>query len=367
MLPLKIQKSLKRNLQKQKTINSSLKDFENSTKEEKFRIVQNLLEKQHYRIVGKNKHSAVQICQWTKKSIRGEGVCYKEKFYGIKSHQCCQMTPSLFCPNRCLHCWRAIEFTTGNKIPGKIDSAKEIIDGCIEEQRNLLKGFKILPETRYKTRSKADMKKWEEAQEPMQFAISLSGEPTIYPKIGELIEELRKRGKTSFLVTNGLYPEVLKELEKKKQLPTQLYVSINAPNEKLYNKFHRSIKKDAWKKLNETLEFLPKLRKKTRTVFRINLVKDLNMFDELIPEYAQLIKKSLPQFIELKGFMHVGEAKKRLKYEQMPWHHEVVDFAKKLSIELKQLKENYEILDEFEYSRVLVMGKRKEELKIKGI
>jgi len=51
------------------------------------------------------------------------------------------------------------------------------------------------------------MKKWEEAQEPTQFAISLSGEPTLYEKVGELIEELRRRGKTSFLVTNGLYPE----------------------------------------------------------------------------------------------------------------------------------------------------------------
>ncbi|VVB79713.1 S-adenosyl-L-methionine-dependent tRNA 4-demethylwyosine synthase [uncultured archaeon] len=327
--------------------------------------VQKSLEKQHYRIVGKNKHSAVQICQWTKKAIRGEDCCYKEKFYGIKSHRCCQMTPSLWCPNQCLHCWRAIEFTTGEKIPGQIDSAKEIVDGCIEAQRNLLRGFKILPETRYKTRSKANMKKWEEAQEPMQFAISLSGEPTIYPNLGELIKELRKRKKTSFLVTNGLYPEVLKKLEKKKQLPTQVYVSVNAPNERLYDKFHRSTKKDAWKKLNETLEFLPRIRKKTRTVFRINLVKDLNMSNELIPEYAQLIKKSRPQFIEIKGFMHVGFAKERLRYEQMPWHREVKDFAKKLSVELKRLKENYKILDEFEYSRVLVMGKDKKELKIK--
>lgn len=326
--------------------------------------VEKVLEKQHYRIVGKNKHSAIQICQWTKKAIRGEGVCYKEKFYGIKSHRCCQMTPSVWCPNRCLHCWRAIEFTTGEKIPGKTDSAKEIIDGCIEAQKKLLLGFKIDPKTAHRTRSKADMQKWVEAQEPMQFAISLSGEPTMYPNIGEIIEELRERRKTSFLVTNGLYPEVLKKLGKKKQLPTQLYVSINASNEKLYNKVHRSAKKGAWKKLNETLSFLPELRKKTRTVFRINLVKELNMSDDLIPEYAELIKKAKPQFIEIKGFMHVGFAKERLKYEQMPWHKEVVDFAKKLSVELKKIKEDYKILDEFEYSRVLVMGKNARELKI---
>jgi tRNA wybutosine-synthesizing protein 1 len=46
------------------------------------------LEDQGYRIV-KN-HSAVKICRWTKNSIKNEGVCYKEKFYGIKSHKCCQ-------------------------------------------------------------------------------------------------------------------------------------------------------------------------------------------------------------------------------------------------------------------------------------
>ena len=40
------------------------------------------LEKASYEIVGN--HSAVEICGWTKKSIKGsEGGCYKQKFYGI--------------------------------------------------------------------------------------------------------------------------------------------------------------------------------------------------------------------------------------------------------------------------------------------
>ena len=105
--------------------------------------IKKLLQKQHYEIIGKNEHSGVQICRWTKKSLRDEGVCYKEKFYGIKSHLCCQMTSSLWCPNKCIHCWRAIEFTTGKKIPGRVDSPSEIIDGCIEAQRKLLQGFKV--------------------------------------------------------------------------------------------------------------------------------------------------------------------------------------------------------------------------------
>jgi tRNA wybutosine-synthesizing protein 1 len=325
--------------------------------------IKQLLKKQHYEIAGKNEHSAVQICRWTKKSLRDEGVCYKEKFYGIKSHLCCQMTPSLYCPNKCVHCWRAIEYTTGEKIPGKIDSPSEIIDSCILSQRKLLQGFKIDKNSKKIQLSKANQKKYKEAQEPMQFAISLSGEPTTYPYIGELIAELRKRGKTSFLVTNGLYPEKIKELLEKNQLPTQIYISINSSNENQYVKFHRSIKKDAWKKLNETLDILPKLNGKTRTVFRMNLVKELNMFPEQAKEYAQLIKKSQPRFIELKSYMAVGNSRKRLGYERMPTEKDMKNF---IDILLKELQgTGYKLLGEHSFSRAYVLGKDKKELKIK--
>ncbi len=316
--------------------------------------VREVLEKQHYAIV--RKHSAVQICNWTKKSLRNEDVCYKEKFYGIKSHLCCQMTPAvMWCSNKCLHCWRAIELTIGDKLIGKTDSPKDIIDGCIKAQRKLLIGFK---KSSYKKNlSKADMKKWKEAQEPMQFAISLSGEPMIYKNIGGLIKELRKRGKTSFLVTNGLYPEEIKELAKNKQLPTQLYISVNTPNKELYERFHRSVMKNAWKKLNKSLELMKNL--KCRTVFRINLVRDLNMIE---PEnYAKLIKKSNPVFIEIKGFMSVGFARQRLGYERMPSHDDIIEFSKKI---LKFIP-GYKFLDEKKESRVVLLGKSREDMWIK--
>lgn len=315
------------------------------------------LKKQHYFIVGK--HSAVQVCRWAKKSLINEGVCYKEKFYGIKSHLCCQMTPCVvWCDNKCLHCWRAVELTLGKKIKGKTDSAKEIIDGCIKAQRKLLNGFG--------SNKKLNKKKFSESQEPMQFAISLSGEPMIYEKIGEIIHELRERGKTSFLVTNGLHPEKIKELIIKKQMPTQLYISVNAPNEELYKKICRSSLKDAWKKFNQSLELISKL-KGTRTVFRINLVKDLNMKKEFVKEYCKLIKKSNPMFIEIKGYMSVGYARKRLGYERMPWHKDIIDFAKEIENECRKLKMKYKILDEHEFSRVAVLGKNKKDLIIKRI
>ena len=65
------------------------------------------MKKQGYRFIGD--HAAVKICRWTKKSLRGEGECYKNRFYGISTLGCVQMTPWLGCDNKCLHCWRALE------------------------------------------------------------------------------------------------------------------------------------------------------------------------------------------------------------------------------------------------------------------
>ena len=227
--------------------------------------IKSILNKQHYCIFG---HSGVQICRWTKKSLRDDGFCYKQKFYDIQSHRCCQMSPSLECQNSCLHCWRAIDIMGDVKLD-KVDEPEFIIEKCVEGQRKLLSGFK--------GSSKTNLKKFEEAQNPTQFAISLSGEPTLYPKLPELIKLLRKRKISTFLVTNGLNPEMLKKLKKNKALPTQLYLSLNTPNKKMYQKWHKSKIKNAWKIFNKTLSLFPKLP--TRKVIRMTLVKDLTMKD----------------------------------------------------------------------------------------
>lgn len=313
------------------------------------------LKKQHYGLVGN--HSGVQICRWCKKDLIDEGECYKAKFYGIKSHLCCQMSPSVgYCQNRCLHCWRAIELTIGDKIK-ESDEPKQIIKDCIKQQQKLLTGFK--------GNKNINLEKFKQAQEPMQFAISLTGEPTLYPKIGELIKELRKQGKTSFLVTNGLLPEALEKLQKDDCLPTQLYISLNSPNEKLYNKWHKSSEKNAWKKFNQSLELMRCL--KTRRVIRITLVKGIynNMKDKYVKDYVNLIKKTDCDFIEVKGYMSVGFARDRkgMGYEVMPTHEEIKKFSKMI---VEVLDNKYKILDEHEFSRVVLVGKDKEMMKIKN-
>ena len=313
--------------------------------------IKKIMRKQHYELVGNN--SAIQVCRWTKKSLLDEGVCYKEKFYGIKSHTCCQMSPFFACPNECVHCWRPIELTglSLNIENETLDKPKDIIDGCIEAQRKLLTGFG--------GNKKVNKLKFKEAQCPKQFAISLIGEPTIYPWLAELILELRKRGITSFLVTNGLYPEKIKELKEKNALPTQIYLSLNSPNKDMYGEWHKSKLEDAWQRFNKTLELFKELP--VRRVVRMTLIKDKNICCE--EDYAGLIKKANPDFVEVKAFMSVGYSRKRLGYEKMPSHKEVRDFAEKIAECLKD--EGYKVLDEKKESRVVLIGKSREKMKIK--
>jgi len=236
---------------------------------------------------------------------------------------------------------------------GKLDSPKEIIEKCIIEQRKLLSGFK--------GSKKTNLKKWREAQNPNQFAISLIGEPTLYRKLPELIKELRKRKITSFLVTNGLCPEMLLKLKKKKALPTQIYISLNSPNKEEYERWHKSKEKNAWKKFNKSLEVMKKLKGKTRNVLRMTLVKDKNMKNE--EGYEKLILKASPDFVEVKGFISVGYARERLGYKTMPTHKEIRSFAKKLLIYLPK----YKILDEKQKSKIVLLGKDKKRMRIKEI
>ena len=135
------------------------------------------------------------------------------------------MTPSLYsCTHQCLFCWRAqsgdLEVTWDEmKNPNK-DTPEEIVEGCFKAQEKILNG--------YKGNEKTNWRKFQEAQRPKQVAISLTGEPTLYEPLGELIRTFHQKGLTTFLVSNGTLPSRLSRLS---QEPTQLYISVCAPNE----------------------------------------------------------------------------------------------------------------------------------------
>ncbi len=294
------------------------------------------LEKKGYRFAGDLKHAAAKVCHWTKKSLLDEGVCYKEKFYGIESHRCLQMSPSIpFCHQKCSFCWRDISITK-TKWDEDFDEPRRIIDDCIDAQRNLLCG--------YFGNSRTNTKKLGEAQDPKNAAISLAGEPMLYPAIDDMISEFSRRDFTTFLVTNGMTPSKLKNLDKE---PTQLYISLDAPNKEIYNEVCQPQISGGWEHLNKSLDLLSTFE--CRTVLRTTCVKGCNMLNP--QEYAEIIKRSDPDFIEIKAYMYVGSSRDRLKLDNMPSNNNVKSFAESVA-ELC----GRELVDESLESRVVLLS-----------
>ena len=294
-----------------------------------------ILEKQHYAVIGN--HSGVKLCHWMRQSLLFGRECYKQTFYGIKSHRCLQMTPSVNqCNHMCLFCWRHQGFT--EKTFENVDDPKMVLEESIKAQRKLITGFK--------GDERCDQKKWKEANDPNMVACSLSGEPTLYPKLGAFFEECHKRNMTTFLVTNGTNPKALEQMD---PLPKQLYVSVVAPNEEIYKKICSPLINEGWEKLNQTLELLPSLN--TRSVIRHTLVQGWNMDSKYIGEYAKLDEIASPMFIEPKGYVFVGYSRKRMNLSNMPSHKNVYDFGAKLAKNL-----GYELAMEKSDSRVVLLA-----------
>lgn len=320
------------------------------TKEINKELITDLKHKK-YGIFGK--HSAVEICTWNKKALRGEGVCYKEHFYNVNCHRCAQITPSvLWCHQNCTFCWRPAQYMDVAKLDlDFIDNPKEIIDGLFIERKKLLSGFGGF--------KKVDKKKLKEAEIPSHVAISLSGEPTLYPKLDEMIIYLKslKQIKTIFLVTNGQEPKMLKKLQEKKALPTQIYLSIDAPTEELYLKINRPKIKDGWKNLQKTVSLFKDI--KTRRVIRFTLIKGLNDDLTLLKKYIKLFEKTDADFLEIKSYMFLGYSRKTLALENMPSHQDCLDFAKLVENNSKKFK----IVDECKPSRIVLLKNKNSKYK----
>jgi len=289
-----------------------------------------------YRLVGT--HSGVQICRWTRAALAGRRLCYK-RWYGIRSHRCVQLTPALqFCNLRCVFCWRF--HTSGRfKAEHEWDPPILILDEAIAAQRKLLSGFKANPNV--------SQKLFEESMNPMHVAISLDGEPTLYPMIGGLIREIGRRCMTSFLVTNGTMPDRLEEILDVGAEPTNLYVSIYGPDRATYAKVTRPLVPDVWERVRASIGLL-KGFKRSRTVLRLTLVKGANMHQ---PEtYSRLVDEGTPSVVELKGYSWLGESRHRLPISAMPYQFEIRQFAKKI-----QETTGYEVAAEDSVSRVILL------------
>ncbi len=285
-----------------------------------------------YRVVGS--HSAIKVCEYCKKAIKGKDVCYKNTFYGIESWRCIQMSPTFYCNQRCVFCWRDIDYAWP-KWQGPIDNPKEIVEGCIKAHIEYLQGFK--------GNSKAVEARLKQMEKPLHFAISLTGEPTLYPKLPEMIDYIKSKGMTAFLVTNGTIPEMIKRLIEHQ--PTQLYISVYGTNKELHRKTANPIQDNAWENLQKSLALINKFK---RSTVRLTLVKGYNFED---PEgYAKLIEKYKPMFVEAKGYSYVGHSQLRLEPTNMPYHHEILEFAKKI-----EENSSYKLVDDKKESKVALL------------
>ncbi len=374
-----------------------------------------------YRILGRNKHTAIKPCHWLEQKLltgRDNRNCYKGVF-GIQSHRCLQNTPSMpFCNHQCVFCWRDIEEgSLGGEFIVEPDEPKDLVDEMIRHQRDIIKNhlplrrylenyeimvdmlnFMLSNDEEHNTNSLSrklhvsknkvnravnllknqgfitaiddSLKNYRiekeisccidsrdeivklfnlalttpdeimqvhgEAMNPNHAAISLDGEPLLYPKIGGLVEEFRNRNMTSFIVTNGTLPEKIESLN---SLPSQLYITLPAPNETVYKKVCRPMIKNGWGKISDTLDLVESLS--CRSLIRITAVKNLNLSENYIKDYIKLIDKANPNFFEIKGFTLQAKALKineRLKSDKtLQYYFPEYEYLEELALKFEEI------------------------------
>ncbi|XP_041669775.1 S-adenosyl-L-methionine-dependent tRNA 4-demethylwyosine synthase TYW1 [Cheilinus undulatus] len=296
------------------------------------------LTKQGYKLIGS--HSGVKLCRWTKSMLRGRGGCYKHTFYGIESHRCMETTPSLACANKCVFCWRHHTNPVGTEWRWKMDPAEKILQESVDKHQNMIRQFRGVPGVK--------PERYEEGLKVKHCALSLVGEPIMYPEINTFIRLLHSHNISSFLVTNAQFPQEIRSL-----VPvTQLYVSVDASTKDSLKKIDRPLFKDFWPRFLDSLRALGE--KRQRTVYRLTLVKAWNV-EEMVA-YSELIALGQPDFVEVKGVTYCGESSaSSLTMANVPWHQEVVAFVQQLADMLPQ----YEIACEHEHSNCLLIAHTK--------
>ena len=300
------------------------------------------LTKEGYNIIGT--HSAVKLCRWTKHQLRGRGGCYKHSCYGITSYQCMETTPSLACANKCVFCWRHMKNPTGREWRWKLDEPEMIVEEAIAKHVAMIKMMRGVPGIK--------MDRWLAAFTVKHCALSLVGEPIMYPHIGRFVDLLHERGISSFLVTNCQFPEAISTLPP----VTQLYVSVDASTKDALKAVDRPLFKDFWERFLGSLDALR--AKRQRTVYRMTLVKRYNM--DAVEGYVNLVTRGSPDFIEVKAVTYCGESNASdLTIKDVPWHEEVREFCAAMVQRLREQGEDYGLACEHEHSNLVLIAKRK--------
>eukprot|EP00727_Mastigamoeba_balamuthi_P005109 m51a1_g14597 hypothetical protein (645) ;mRNA; f:1169911-1171979 len=325
------------------------------------------LEKEGYGVVGT--HSAVKMCRWTRNAVRGRGLCYKNGFYGIRSHQCMEFSSSIACANKCVFCWRHQRnpVTTAWRWPA--DDPQMVADASYETWKAFVRPLKGVPDIvpeRFEAAVSA----------PRHVALSLVGESLLYPRLSELLRAFHARGCSTFLVSNAQAPEQLAAV-----CPvTQLYLSCDAATRETLAVIDRPLHRDYWERFLACLDILA--QRTERTVLRLTVVKGWNASTmcnpgpsvsgqppRMPPEgrgccvgdtpaaYAALVRRGRPSFIEVKGATYFGASgagsTQALSMANVPYHSEVVDFARLIAAELAP---DYELASEHAHSCCVLLA-----------
>jgi tRNA wybutosine-synthesizing protein 1 len=274
--------------------------------------IHNILRKQRYQI---KEHSGVKLCGWVRKSFLEGKECYKSKFYGINTHRCVQSTPSVaWCQQSCIFCWRVLPKDLGldSFESPKWKEPEAVAEDILAMHKTVITGYKGILD-------RIGEEKYFEATKPKHVALSLSGEPTMYPYIDELIEVFHKKGMSTFLVSNGILTDVIEKVN-----PTQLYISLDAYDLESYKKICGGTKDD-WESILNTLDIL---ESKKRTCLRTTVIRNIN---DNILKFKELFERANSNFIELKSYMNVGYSRKRLNLDDMVKQVELLEMGKILS------------------------------------
>ena len=82
----------------------------------------------------------------------------------------------------------------------------------------------------------------------------------------------------------------------------------------------------------------------------MTLVKKHNI--NYVDEYAKIVEKANPTYIEAKAYMHIGFSTLRLGFDDMPQHSEIKDFAVQLAE-----RTGYKVINEAQESRVVLLSR----------
>ncbi|KAL4203564.1 hypothetical protein AMTRI_Chr01g128630 [Amborella trichopoda] len=200
----------------------------------------------------------------------------------------------------------------------KLDDPLEIVNAAIDEHTETIKQMKGVPGV--------TTDRLFEGLSPRHCALSLVGEPIMYPEINALIDELHKQRISTFLLTNAQFPERIRLL--------------------------KPITQDSLRALRE---------KEQRTVYHLTLVKGWNAED--IDAYYELFSIGKPDFVEIKGVTYCGSsATSKLTMENVPWYLDVKAFSEVLA---SKSGSEYEIASEHTHSCCVLLA-RADKFRVNG-